>query len=375
VVRIDFRRIYRQIRGGTLSLERATGSVFLGLFIGLLPLYGLHLPLCLSLSIWLGLDGLIAYAAANISNPLFAPFIVMFEMEVGSLLFAGRWLPWDIARLRALSLSAFTLHSLGGALLVALIGACVGSAMTYLIGIAVIRSRGGPKATRLNQAILATLARYHAEKPSVRHYVRAKLRTDPLTRQLAVIDIPLGRVTDAGCGRGQFGLLLYHLGFAESLCGFDWDEVKVGIICRAAGNLGRYVKADLNDAPLEPTDSVLMFDVLHYLSRDAQRQLFARTFSILTPGGHLLVRDIDKNRGVSATLTRLFERIGTILGVNRSAQLLFRSSLQVREELLSIGFELQTKDAESRGILDNQLWVYRKPALPLRGRQDPVVTG
>ena len=49
-----------------------------------LPLYGLHFPLCLAVCLPLQLDVVVAYLAANISNPLVAPFLVTAEVEIGS---------------------------------------------------------------------------------------------------------------------------------------------------------------------------------------------------------------------------------------------------------------------------------------------------
>lgn len=361
--RLGLHRIYQKLRGGELTLGRTTGSVALGLFVGLLPLYGLHLPLCLGLSVWLGLDGLVAYAAANISNPLLAPFIVMLEIEVGSLLFTGQPVAWDLAQVKAVGFASLTTHSIVGALIVAIIGAATGALVTLALGF-VWRKRRDSLPPPVAAALLQTQKRYAGVRAQDRHYVRIKLKTDPLTKQLAAIEHGLGHVTDAGCGRGQFSLFLFELERASSVYGFDWDRAKVVTATQAAGTVGQYVVGDLRDPPLVQSDTVLLFDVLHYLPASTQRQLLSRIYDCLRPGGRLLLRDIDKNSGFTATFTRLFEHIGTWLGMNRAEHLAFRSATTIRDELLSLGFLLESNpDHAQRAtqLLDNELCIYRKP--------------
>jgi SAM-dependent methyltransferase/uncharacterized protein (DUF2062 family) len=356
-----FWRIYDKIRGGKLTLARATGSIFLGLLIGLLPLYGLHLPLCLGLSVWFGLDGLLAYAAANISNPFFAPFIIALQIEVGSFVFTGKSTGFDVSHVKQLGFTTFTFHSLVGAIIVAVLGACLGAFITAVIGGFVRRSRRqNEPMNALKIAIAATVARYSRAPAKDRHYVRIKLLTDPLAEQLDALDRPLGQVTDVGCGRGQFGFLLHSLGKVRSLYGFDWDAAKIATAKEAAEGAGRFVVADLREPPLEPTDTVLLFDVLHYLDEVTQKRLLERIFAALRPNGILLFRDVNKNHGFTASLTRFFERVGTLFGMNRSDQLVFRSAIEIDAELRALGFELLSSPSSNTAFLDNQLWVYTK---------------
>jgi len=306
------------------------------------------------------LDGLLAYAAANVSNPLMAPFIVMLEIEVGSLIFTGKAVGWNLASVNHLGLSAFTAHSLVGALVVALVGASLGAAVTFAVGFILRHFRNTERSQALHHAIRETLKRYRGVRPADKHYVLAKLLTDPLTKQLDRLTFDFGHVTDVGCGRGQFSLLLLSLGKAKAIYGFDWDSAKVETARRAASGAGQFVTADLREPPLQPTDTLLLLDVLHYLSPDAQHRLLASAYDALRPNGHLLLRDIDKNRGVSAAFTRFCERVGTRLGMNRSEQLVFRSAREIRDELGALGFELTNDSSLTQTFLDNKLWVFQK---------------
>lgn len=58
-------------------------GVGIGIFIGCLPIFGLHLPTCVLLARRLQLNQALVYGAANISNPLFAPFLVAAEISLG----------------------------------------------------------------------------------------------------------------------------------------------------------------------------------------------------------------------------------------------------------------------------------------------------
>lgn len=372
--RSAFRKLLRSIRGGELTVSRAAGSVGLGLFVGLLPLYGLHLPLCLGLSAWLSLDGLVAYAAANISNPILAPFIVMLEIEVGSLLFEHRFIAWDVESIQTLGIAAFTWHSLVGALVVATLTATLGALVTFGLGHKLSMRRKRRESSELARARRRTCQRYQNVRPKDRHYVRIKLLTDPLVPQLAQLPFDLGHVTDAGCGRGQFGLFLLELGRAQSLYGFDFDAGKVESAKVAAGGSAVHVLGDLCDPPLIATDTVLLFDVLHYLDLEAQHRLLRKAYDMLRPGGHLLLRDLDKNHGPLALLTRSFERLGTAIGINQTRQLVFRGSRELRSEILGLGFQPHGVESAAGGLLDNRLWVFRKPASPLRAGEEPIVT-
>src|SRR5512145_3053306 len=98
-------------------------------------------------------------------------------------------------------------------------------------------------------AIQATIARYANVRYNDRQYVRFKLLTDPLTSELTRYDAEWGDVVDAGCGRGQFGLLLHDLGRVRSLFGYDWDAAKIASATRAGGSVGRFQTADFRNPP------------------------------------------------------------------------------------------------------------------------------
>jgi uncharacterized protein (DUF2062 family) len=305
-----FRQLWERLRGGELSPVRAAASVGIGLFVGCLPLYGLHLPLCLALCLPFRLDAVVAYLCANISNPLVAPFLLTLEVEVGSLLLTGQHAGFDVTRARLTGVAGFALQAGIGSLLVGSVLAAGGAALAASIA-ARQRARRAPE---LAAAAKRTVQRYRGAPRADRMYVAAKLASDPIAAELARLG-RLGDVFDAGSGRGQLALLAVELGVVRSLVGIDWDERKVKVACLAARDSARFETADLRAVELVPAsaDTVMLLDVLHYLPAPDQDRILERVAPCLRPGGRLVLRDVDgAERGT--WLGRAAERVAGALG-------------------------------------------------------------
>jgi 2-polyprenyl-3-methyl-5-hydroxy-6-metoxy-1,4-benzoquinol methylase len=222
-------------------------------------------------------------------------------------------------------------------------------------------STDSPRA-QLETAIQRTTERYASAQHADRFYVTSKLRTDPLIQQLAELDLRLGRVIDAGCGRGQIGLLLLELGAASSLVGWDWDEHKIDVARAAAGSEARFECSDLVKREWPEADSVLLIDVLHYLDRRRQTELLERAAGSLAPGGRIMLRELDRSAGFSAWLGMLFERIAVKLSYNRGAMLEFRSAAEIAEQLSALGLRVQPGADSEAATLGNRLMIAERPA-------------
>src|SRR5215510_9660653 len=92
-VSVRFRRLFQGLRTEGGGAARETAAVALGVFIGCLPLYGLHLAICWIVGLVLGLNRLKMYFAANVSNPFVAPWLVFAEVQVGALVRRGSFHP------------------------------------------------------------------------------------------------------------------------------------------------------------------------------------------------------------------------------------------------------------------------------------------
>jgi uncharacterized protein (DUF2062 family)/trans-aconitate methyltransferase len=364
--------LWARLRGGELSRFRACASVAAGLFIGCLPLYGLHFVLCLAICVPLRLDLIVAYLAANVSNPLIAPFLVTLEVEVGSLLLAGRTVSFDVERARQIGVFGFFGQAALGSVVVGTALASIGAFVTSLL----VSDKAAHSA--LAEARRRTRAHYRHVPPADRMYVSIKLQTDPVAAQLASLEIRRGHVLDAGCGRGQFGVLLLELGYAESVLGFDWDPRKVKVAAAAAavcdepptGANGsgesraartRFVVGDLHAPPEGFADIVLLIDVLHYLTLAEQDALIAELAKRLRPGGCMLIRDLDQRSSAPSRFTQLLERLATRSGYNRAASLHFRPMRELSSKLELLGFECEVVRKDVAGPLGNVLLMAQKP--------------
>ena len=367
------------MRGSDLTPLRFGLSVAVGLFVGCLPLYGAHFFLCAALTMPLRLNLLVAYAAAHISIPPSLPLLWFAALQLGSLLLTGAWLP-----LATTDLTPARLAQLGGTLILGsvvlgLLLALLGGSVAYVIA-RIAGMRAGPPsvAVHLEAAIRRTARRYAAAPPAGRYYVRFKLLLDPLAEQLlmafrqisrgtapiaATTAAPVGGpvVVDAGCGRGQFSLLLHELGLARQTFGFDHDAAKVALAA-AAARAGHAVDAsyevrDLRQGPYPACDLVILLDVLHYLTPSDQALVLSLAAQALRPGGHAFVRETDRGAGSGARWAAWFERVARRLGVNRGERLELTSTRNLVDMLGEAGLTVLSSE---RGTLDNVLLVARR---------------
>ncbi len=75
-------------------------AVALGVYVGVLPLYGLHTLICLGLAVPLKLNKITMVLASNISLPIFAPFLVAAGLWIGEFLRFGAVRPLSLDRAR-----------------------------------------------------------------------------------------------------------------------------------------------------------------------------------------------------------------------------------------------------------------------------------
>ena len=382
LLREELRRALRELRGGRLSPARGAAAVALGLFIGSQPIFGCHFPLIVVLCLWLRLDALITYVAANISNPFFAPALLTAEVEVGALLRTGARPRFDHALDRA---AAF--HFAGdlavGAPTVGLGLALAGGALTFVAlsltqrlrpaGIAPEPYRLPADAPPWVHAVERVAGRYSpadgatAAERSRFHYVRTKLLGDPVARMIADVEGEgegaLGEVLDIGTGRGQLPILLVELHRASRARGVDWDGEKVEAGNRAAAGLDVTLsQGDARTADYPPADTVLLIDLIHYFTLREQDEILRRAAAAVRPGGRLLVREADTDRGWRSAVTLLEERVFTAVRFNKGERVRFRPAREIVSLLEAGGLGCEVRPAWGKTPFANVLVIGRRPA-------------
>jgi SAM-dependent methyltransferase len=239
--------------------------------------------------------------------------------------------------------------------------AALGSALAY--GIARRRSTepaGASLDDPLDAAIERTIARYAHASRGDRFNVIGKLHWDPLTKMLAELPRDLGRVVDAGAGRGQFGLLLLELEACRELYGFDSDPRKVLAAMSAARGQASFETRDLLDLPSEPCDTLLLFDVLHYLPIPEQDELLRRACRITST--RILLRELDASDGTRSTLTRFGEWLSERFGFHRGrAGRHYRPIAHYQALLTALGFSCDVRGASKGTPFGNVLLVATRP--------------
>jgi uncharacterized protein (DUF2062 family)/2-polyprenyl-3-methyl-5-hydroxy-6-metoxy-1,4-benzoquinol methylase len=383
LLREEVRRAWRELRGGELSPARGAIAVAIGLFIGTQPIFGCHTPLVLIFCLWFRLDAAVAWVAANISNPFFAPFLLWAEVEVGAYLATGTRLGLRQGIGAAEAWSAFPGYMFLGAPVIGLGLAALGGAAAY--GVLSLRRR---RTSRIEpyrlpddappwvHAVERVASRYcppEDSTPAQRtrfHYVRIKLLTDPAPRLIAGIAGDeagaLGELIDIGTGAGQLPILLLELGLATRARGVDWDAAKIDDARRAAALSpalpAEFERADAREAALGEADTVLLIDLLHYFRCEEQDAILRRAAAAVRPGGRLLVREADPSRGVRSWATLIEERVFTALRFNRGERVRFRPSRELAAILEGTGLRCETRPAWGRTPFSNVLIIATRPA-------------
>lgn len=371
LLREELKRAWRELRGADLSPARAAAAVALGLFIGSQPIFGCHTPLVLTICVILQLDALLAWVASNISNPFFAPFLITAEVQVGATIVTGEPIYITPDVIRESGVSAVFAYAFTGALVVGAALAVAGAILVWMF--VSLKQRLSPARARAPyvlpdhapawwHATERVAGRYapasilsSSRERTLFHYVRVKTLTDPVTKLIVDLlgDGPgvLGDVLDLGTGRGQIPVMMLELGRASSATGFDWDAVKIESARRAAAMTpplpARFEVADLSTvaAPLPAADTVLLIDVIHYLTIAEQDTLLAQAATAVRPGGRLVVREADTERGWRSAMTLAEEKLFTFVGFNRGARVHFRPAKSIVGRLRDAGLVCRVEPA------------------------------
>src|SRR5262245_50908383 len=306
---VQFRRFFRSLRTEGGGARRETAAVALGVFIGCLPLYGLHLAICWIVGFLLGLNRLKMYFAANVSNPFVAPWLVFTEVQVGAWVRRGSFHPVTREYIASTGLHVFGVDALVGSMFVGAALALLAAWGTYSL------VRGSDDDRPFLELVRRASDRYVGTSVTAWEFARGKLRMDPIYRATLSPDVlPTGgTLVDVGCGQGLALALMAEARMAvdggrwpaewpapprfDQMTGIELRR-KVATIARAALDTdATIVEADLRDLAVLLARAVLLFDVLQLLTVDEQDALLGELAARLDRGGVLLVREADASGG------------------------------------------------------------------------------
>jgi uncharacterized protein (DUF2062 family)/2-polyprenyl-3-methyl-5-hydroxy-6-metoxy-1,4-benzoquinol methylase len=338
-----------KIAEANASPSRLFAACVVGAVLGSTPFFGLHFFLCVGAAWLLRLNPVAVYGAANISIPPIAPFLAFACIWVGSRLYGAR-----IALDQLKKVNPWTLA--GNVFVAWLIGAViVGGAIGVVLGAIVARialareRRRDHAADPFAVAAEETVARFADAKPGHRHYVRWKIRLDPVYRAICGELPDRVELVELGCGLGILPLLVVSLGSHRRAHGIDWDEPKIAAAKKAAKGLPITIeRADVRTFDPPACDAIAIVDVLHYFDEGVQKGILERAVKALRAKGTLFVREGESGSKGSAW-TRFVERMAVAMKWNRSdARPRFRAIDDIVRDLEALGLRCEVVPVAGR---------------------------
>jgi len=340
----------------------AAAAVFWGVFIGIVPIYGLQTLAAIGVAFLFGLNKPLTLASTFINNPLLQPFLVIGSLGLGGFLRTGSMQSLHLAALGRTQLLSSTFLKeqllawvLGSLLLGLLVGgpaAVVTAAVVYW---------AAPSERGLRQRIRFVNQTFAASTPYDRGFVRWKMRLDRIFQLLAAEDLGSGTVVDLGCGYGNTLCFAAFHNQERRLVGCDLSAHRIAVAQRALRSLNaETVVRDVRHFPLPPASLILILDVLQYLPAEEQLALVKRCCAALDPGGRLIFRVHDRERGLRTVLTLGLDRL-LFSAEHVGAGPTILPAEQYHSALVEAGMDVELRRFRNRLPLAHILFLARRP--------------
>jgi uncharacterized protein (DUF2062 family) len=365
------RRLFTDLRLEGAGRTRDAVAMGVGAFIGCLPLYGLHLLLVIIVGGLLGLNRLKMYLAANISNPFFAPALILAEVQCGAWIRRGDLHALTVATVRETDPWVFGADLVIGSVV-------IGAAAGVAIALATYSSLGAGPAlpAHLERVFSAAADRYLDLSITAWEFARGKLRRDPVYRAaLAELGSAGGTLVDVGCGQGLTLAVLVearaHAGRADwpadaprpacdEFVGIESRERVARLAARALGDSARVLHASAPAGLPDVFSSALLFDVLHLMPESDQQRLIDGLGVRMPTGGLVLVREVDAGAGRGFRAVRIGNQLKA-LAVGRWRQgFHFRTAAEWQRLFTAAGFDVEMRPMGEGTPFANILFRLRK---------------
>jgi uncharacterized protein (DUF2062 family)/trans-aconitate methyltransferase len=341
-----------------LDPGRAAAAVFLGIFVGIVPIYGFQTLVAVGLALLLKLNKPLTLASTFVNNPLLQPLIVVSSMELGYFLRDGSFRPFSPSALVGAHMKEELLAWGIGSVVLGVLAGGVGAVIT-----AVVIHLKAPANQGLRDRIHFVKRLFAGSAWADRGFVRWKLRLDRIFELLAIESLGSGTVVDLGCG---YGMALGFAAFDNSnrrLVGCDLSAHRIAVARKTVGALNADLSiADVRQFELPPAGLILILDVLQYLAADEQLALLKRCCSSLVPQGRLIFRVHDHERGLWSTITMAFDRV--LFACERAGiRPLTLSAAQYHNVLENAGMQVEERRFRNRLPLAHIVFIAKKQAV------------
>ncbi len=365
-IKIHVRQLTATVFAERLDPGGAAAAVFLGIFIGIVPIYGFQTLAAVGLALTFKLNKPLTVASTFISNPLLLPLLVVSSLETGfflrhGTLHHGTFRPFSGTGMSHADLKDGLVSWVVGSLVLGIVVGAVGAAIA-----AAIVHFYEPSNPGLRNRIRFVNETFQGCDSRDRYFIWWKLRLDRIFRILATSqDLGAGTIVDLGC---SYGIALSFMNASERdrrLIGCDLNHRNIAVARQALQSLNAEVSVnDVRTFPLPPAGLILMLDVLQYLSAEEQLALLTRCCAALDPNGVLIFRAHDRERGLWSTLTLALDKL--FFSVDRRGNFpITLSAVQYQQVLENAGMQVEMQRFLNRLPLSHILFVAKKPALEI----------
>lgn len=369
-----------------LTPGRAAAAVFLGIFIGIVPIYGFQLLVAVGLAFFFRLNKPLTVAGTFINNPLLQPLIVASSVEMGYFLRGGSFRAFHLSALTGAHMKEEIIAWVMGSVVLGVLVGGTGAAITAVI----VQHKRPPNRASDRSASDCSLSNSLPPNPVTsdsglrnrvrfvnqmfggcpradRGFVRWKMRLDRIFGLLAGLldadDRRSGTVVDLGCG---YGMALGFAAFGDNSChlvGCDLDAHRIAVARRAFGTLNADLRvADVRALDLPPASLILILDVLQYLSAHEQLGLLKRCCSAVMAEGRLIFRVHDRERGLRSAITMAFDRLIFTWG-RAGVHPVMLSAADYRSVLEQAGMQVEERRFRNLLPLAHILFIAKKTAI------------
>ena len=280
-------------------------AVFWGIFIGIVPIYGLQTLVALGIAFLFRLNKPLVLACTFVNNPLLQPFLVIASLEIGLYFRTGHLQSWHGMVITPAVLREQIFSWFLGSLVLGFI------AGLFAAGFAIaLVSSCAPSRKNLRERLRFVDAMYALSPSWDRGFVHWKMRLDRIFAILSSEVWGDGTVVDLGCGYGMALCFAASGHETRRIVGCDLNPHRIEVARRALLSMNADVEVcDVRNYKIPFADLILVLDVLQYLSADEQKDVIARCCAALKPGGKLIFRVHDREQGLRTRLTLGLDRL------------------------------------------------------------------